>query len=112
MTKKNKHLDISPQTQDEALKAAKSTQRPGQTKQQTKLIAQGIEKGITQYKKQQKEKARELNKKINKFSRQLTFTEESQSAPSQVIYKYSMLPWALLVASWIGFIVYLLYLVC
>ncbi len=109
MTKKNKHRDISPQTQDEALKAAKATQRPGQTKQQTKLIAQGIEKGITQYKKQQKEKARELNKKINKVSRQLTFTEESESDKPRVIYKFSMLPWVLLVASWFAFIAYLLY---
>lgn len=44
----------SPQTQQEAMKVAKATQKPGQTKEQTKLIAQGIEKGIALYKKQQK----------------------------------------------------------
>ncbi|MCA2486923.1 MULTISPECIES: DUF2956 family protein, partial [Vibrio] len=34
------------ETQTEAMKIAKATQKPGQTKEQTKLIAQGIEKGI------------------------------------------------------------------
>ncbi|MEF1163713.1 DUF2956 family protein, partial [Vibrio parahaemolyticus] len=38
------------ETQTEAMKIAKATQKPGQTKEQTKLIAQGIEKGIAQYK--------------------------------------------------------------
>ncbi len=46
----------SVETQQEAMRIAKSTQKPGQTKEQTKLIAQGIEKGIAQFKKQQKEK--------------------------------------------------------
>lgn len=32
------------ETQTEAMKIAKATQKPGQTKEQTKLIAQGIEK--------------------------------------------------------------------
>ena len=36
----------SPQTQQEAMKVAKATQKPGQTKEQTKLIAQGIEKAL------------------------------------------------------------------
>lgn len=54
MTNKNQQKP-SPQTQEEALKLAKGTQRPAQTKEQTKLIAQGIQKGIDLYKKQQKE---------------------------------------------------------
>ena len=33
----------SQETQAEAMRIAKSTQKPGQTKEQTKLIAQGIE---------------------------------------------------------------------
>jgi hypothetical protein len=36
----------SPQTQEKAMKLAKSIQRPAQTKEQTKLIAQGIQQGI------------------------------------------------------------------
>jgi hypothetical protein len=110
MAKKNKYQDISPQTQDEALKAAKATQRPGQTKEQTKLIAQGIEKGINHYKKHQKEKARELNKKINKASRQLVMPDNKEASQIQVevIYKHAKVPWILLLISWLGFCVYLL----
>ena len=57
-------------TRDEAMKIARGTQRPGQTKEQTKLIAQGIQKGIEQYKKQMSGKARELDKpRIPRVSR-------------------------------------------
>lgn len=48
--------------QEEALKVARSIQKPGQTKEQTKLIAQGIAKGIELYKKQQSAKSRERDK--------------------------------------------------
>jgi hypothetical protein len=48
--------------QEEALRMARATQKPGQTKEQTKLIAQGIAKGIEMYKKQQSAKARERDK--------------------------------------------------
>ena len=48
--------------QQEALRVARATQKPGQTKEQTKLIAQGIAKGIEMYKKQQSAKARERDK--------------------------------------------------
>jgi hypothetical protein len=48
--------------QEEALRAARGIQKPGQTKEQTKLIAQGIAKGIEMYKKQQSAKARERDR--------------------------------------------------
>ena len=67
---KNSYLKPSQQTQEEALKIARGTQRPAQTKEQTRLIAQGIQKGIELYKKQQKEKARDLNRKLKKISSQ------------------------------------------
>ena len=44
------------------MKIARSTQRPGQTKEQTKLIAQGIQKGIDQYKAQLEG---EVNKRLD-----------------------------------------------
>lgn len=47
---------------EEAMRVAKATQSPGQTKEQTRLIAKGIEKGIALYKQQQKEKARERDR--------------------------------------------------
>lgn len=110
MTKKNKYQDVSPQTKDEALKSAKATQRPGQTKEQTKLIAQGIEKGIAHYKKNQKEKSRELNKKINKVSKKLASADEGglELPQSKVEYKNSVFPWVLLVLSWVVFCGYFL----
>jgi hypothetical protein len=48
--------------QEEALKVARSIQKPGQTKEETKLVAQGIAKGIELYKKQQSAKGRERDK--------------------------------------------------
>lgn len=47
---------------EEAMRVAKATQSPGQTKEQTRLIAKGIEKGIALYKQQLKEKARERDR--------------------------------------------------
>ncbi len=105
MAKKQSHQTVSPQTQEQALKIARATQRPGQTKEQTKLIAQGIQKGIEQYKKQQKAKARELDKNLKKSRRQ----QPQETAPEQrlvYIEKQSKLPWFLLVLSWTLFAVY------
>jgi len=108
MAKNNKYQKISPQTQDDAMKAAKATQRPGQTKEQTKLIAQGVEKGINHYKKQQKEKSRELNRKLQKASKVIeeATAEGSTNIQSDIVYKQSIAPWLLLILSWVGFVVY------
>lgn len=99
---------ISAETQAESLKIAKSTQRPGQTKQQTKLISQGIEKGIAEYKKQHKAKLREQDKLRKKTHRQNTLqtisieeTKEQSRIPPAI-----WLPWLLLVMSWAGFIMF------
>lgn len=107
----------SEQTQQEALKIARATQRPGQTKEQTKLIAQGIEKGIALYKKQQKEKHRQadkLRKKALKAKLSSTdeihdseeYTPELMDAPQT---NQAKIAWALLVISWVGFIAYWLW---
>jgi hypothetical protein len=101
--------NISKETKAEALKIARGTQKPGQTKEQTKLIAHGIEKGIADYKKQQKGKARERDKLRKKELRaKEDKTEEKpeihQGPPS------TRLPWILLVVSWLSFVAYLLIL--
>ena len=107
MAKRNSYQKVSPQTQDEAMKVAKATQRPGQTKEQTRLIAQGIQKGIEQYKKQQKAKARELDKKLKKVRQQAEDEIESSSmSPEGVVKPCTKLPWFLLLLSWIGFLSY------
>ena len=101
--------NISQETQAEAIKVAKATQKPSQTKEQTKLIAQGIEKGIAEYKKQQKVKARGKDKQrkqdLKAKSRQESDEVEgiTEASPSN-----TNLPWILLVASWVGFLSYAL----
>lgn len=105
---------ISIETQHEALKIAKSTQKPSQSKEHTKLIAQGIEKGIAEYKKQQKIKAREkdrLRKQAIK-AKESHPTQVESDAPqlkSSSKVKFAvLLPWALLLLSWLGFSYHLL----
>jgi hypothetical protein len=103
MTTKN-FQKPSQQTQEEALKLAKSIQRPAQTKEQTKLINQGIQKGIDLYKKQQKEKARELNKNRKKLARQKEQTTETDENEyfENIVYRQQWLPWLLLIMTWLG----------
>ncbi len=101
-----KHL-LSEKSKDDAMKIARGTQKPGQTKEQTKLIAQGIQKGIEIYKKKQSEKARELDKKLNKVSALRASHETStEQMVEPVVVKDNKLPWVLLVLSWLGFVVY------
>lgn len=99
----------SPQTQEEAERVARATQKPGQTKEQTRLIAQGIQKGIDEYKKQQKARARAADKAKKQRSReqeQPRSDEQDDHVPVPKTVGTSWLPWVLLVASWIGFAVY------
>jgi hypothetical protein len=102
MPRYTKHPKPSPETREEAMKIARGTQRPGQTKEQTKLIAQGIEKGIDQYKKQQKAKARELDKRDRHRADQKARQGE-QKPSATVVYRQHWLPWLLLVVSWVAF---------
>lgn len=102
---KKSHSAPSSETQEQALKIARSTQRSGQTKEQTKLVAQGIEKGIQNYKKQQKSKSRELDKKLKNFSRKKIDKQPSEQH-SVVEYKQHWLPWILLLLTWTGIVAY------
>jgi hypothetical protein len=104
----NKYQKPSLQTQDEALKISKGTQRPAQTKEQTKLIAQGIQKGIDLYKRQQNEKARELNKKLKKTARQkeISIDSDNNEVREYIIYRQHWLPWLLLFVTWVSIGIY------
>lgn len=107
MPRYTKHPKPSPETREEAVKIARGTKRPGQTKEQTKLIAQGIQKGIDQYKKQQKTKARELDKRHrHRVEQKAGQGEQNPSAP--VVYRQHWLPWLLLGVSWVAFVVTIL----
>jgi len=107
MPKYSKKNLISAETKDDAIKIARGTQRPGQTKEQTRLIAQGIQKGIDLYKKQQKGKARELDKKLRKVTSKPEYKESSRdSIQHKQAVKSNLFPWFLLVVSWIAFAIY------
>ena len=97
----------SKETQEQAMAVAKGTQRPNQTKEQTKLIAQGIEKGIAEYKKQQSKKSRERDKirKANIKAKNDNNTVETIEVSEP---KTNLLPWVLLLVSWLGFIAWIL----
>ncbi|MEZ9040625.1 MULTISPECIES: DUF2956 domain-containing protein [unclassified Vibrio] len=118
---KNKTNTPSVESQQEALKIAKATQKPAQTKEQTKLIAQGIEKGIALYKKQQKERSRQADKakkRVQKEKQTLQANQDQDQDQDQeqnvdldnetTSNHASKLPWLLLFASWIGFAIYLM----
>ncbi|AQS39986.1 Protein of unknown function (DUF2956) [Shewanella psychrophila] len=99
--------NVSDETKNEAMKVAKATQKPGQTKDQTKLIAAGIEKGIAEYKKQNKNKARDRDrarKQDIKVKARTAKAEESETSDLESQSNNHLLPWGLLVISWIGFI--------
>lgn len=101
----------SVETQQEAMKIAKATQKPGQTKEQTKLVAQGIEKGIALYKKQQKEKKRQADKAQKRQKRAKPVEPANSQTTADTVESVSasrttILPWAMLAISWVGFIAY------
>lgn len=107
MAKRSAQHQHSDASRDQAMRIARGTQRPGQTKEQTKLISQGIQKGIEQYKKQQNARARELDKKLKKARQQQAAPEaHGIEIPDRVIYRQHWLPWVLLVLSWLGMAVY------
>ncbi|CAH0539067.1 DUF2956 domain-containing protein [Vibrio marisflavi] len=101
----------SEETQQEAMKIAKATQKPGQTKEQTRLVAQGIEKGIALYKKQQKEKNRKADKAKKKVQKEKAAATKPAMEPVEQVRETkpqspSKLPWILLVCSWTLFAAY------
>jgi hypothetical protein len=99
--------NISKETKAEALKIARGTQKPGQTKEQTKLIAHGMEKGIADYKKQQKGKARDRDKLRKKELKAKEQQTEEKPEVDQGAF-LTRLPWVLLVVSWLSFVTYFL----
>lgn len=109
MTTNKKHHIPSPESVVAAENIAKSTQKPGQSKEQTKLIAQGIQKGIEQFKKQQKIKARAADKAKKQIRKSKLSDEQSvhkNDVETKTATTSSTLPWLLLVASWLGFVAF------
>ncbi|MGR9074049.1 MAG: DUF2956 domain-containing protein [Gammaproteobacteria bacterium] len=110
MSRYPKKEQVSPETRDEAMKIARATQTPGQTKEQTRLIAKGVEKGIALYKKQQKAKARESEKKFKKTEKTKAQAAQTVAPEIKAASRSNWLPWVLLALSWVGFVVYVAFL--
>jgi hypothetical protein len=109
MSRYKKNPKPSPETREEAMRIARGTQRPGQTKEQTRLIAQGIQKGIDQYKKQQKARTREFDRQRNRLSKEKSHLENPDNQQKvEIRYKQHWLPWSLLLISWLSMALYLL----
>lgn len=91
------------------MQIAKKTQKPGQTKEQTRLIALGIQKGIAEYKKNAKNKQRQADKAKKKQQKtgQQTKPQEITAQPPANPKNKALLPWSLLLISWLGFAAYL-----
>jgi len=88
---------------DEAMRIARGTQTPGQTKEQTRLIAKGIQKGIEQYRKQHNARDRELEKRRKKSGQQSTSTATGETEIQvREVYRQHWLPWVLLIFSWLA----------
>jgi hypothetical protein len=101
---------VSDKVKDDAMKIARGTQRPGQTKEQTKLVAQGIKKGISQYKNQLNIKSRALDKKQKKATDSTSNELLTDTVPESVDAKNSHLAWILLTLSWLGFAAYIVFI--
>jgi predicted anti-sigma-YlaC factor YlaD len=105
--KHSKKYQFPEETRDEAVRIARGTQRPGQTKEQTRLIAQGIQKGIEQYRKQQSARARALDKKRKKVTQQAALPEvDEYEIQEKMVYRQHWLPWVLLILSWVAMAVF------
>ncbi len=99
---------VSPEVEAQAMKMAKGTQKAGQTKEQTKLIAQGIRKGIAEYKQQQGKKSREMDKQRKQKTKQQENESTETVDQTSTTDSTKILPWILLLLSWLGFAGYLL----
>jgi endo-1,4-beta-D-glucanase Y len=94
----------------EALKIANTIKTEGQTTVETKAIANGIQRGMELFLRQQSEKSRDLDKRVKKVKQLATkltqdkpMDEKEETINTQTSSK---LPWVLLIASWVLFLVF------
>ncbi len=96
---------------DKAMAIAQGIKQENQTKAQTKLVAQGIRKGIELYKKQQNKKTRDVDKRKKKeikekLSSQNEIEDKNNRQDKGSINFSLLIPWILLISSWIFFVIY------
>ncbi|NRB40276.1 MAG: DUF2956 family protein [Pseudomonadales bacterium] len=106
--KKSKIKDkakLSTEEKAAALAIVKDVSKPAFTKQQRKDVQQAIEQGIERYKRQHKAKARDYDKALKnqrKQEQRQALVEDDVEEPTSSVF-VQVLPWALLVLSWVGF---------
>lgn len=93
----------------EALKIANTIKTEGQTSVETKAIANGIQRGMELFLRQQSEKTRDLDKRAKKVKQLASKLTQDQHADEKEVVANeqaaSKLPWILLAASWVLFLV-------
>ncbi len=102
--KKNKpaKAKLSEQAQADAQTIAEQVSKPSFTKQQRKEVHHAIQQGIERYKQQHSAKARNVDKQRKKLAKQ-TVAPKVEEHPKPSKWPV-ILPWALLILSWCGFV--------
>ncbi len=93
----------------EALKIANTIKTEGQTTVETKAIANGIQRGMELFLRQQSEKSRDLDKRVKKVKQLATklIQDKPTDQKEEIVNAQASprLPWTLLAASWVLFLV-------
>ncbi len=94
----------------EALKIANTIKTEGQTTVETKAIANGIQRGMELFLRQQSEKSRDLDKRVKKVKQLATklMQDKPTNQKEEIVNAQASprLPWALLAASWVLFLIF------
>ena len=96
----------------EAAKIANSLQQSGYSREENRAIRAGLQQGMEMWLRQQNERSRELDKRAKKVRESLRHAESvkesdaSESVQTKTTSNWSLLPWFLLVGSWVLFAVY------
>ncbi len=101
---KKQKARLSEKEKNDASAITQDVSKPSFDKQQRREVQQAIELGIERYKRQHKSKARDFDKAQKKQKKQLVVTDVKALPEKKRIF--NGLPWALLVISWLGFIVF------
>ena len=89
----------------DALKIANSIKVEAQTKADTKAIASGIQRGMEQFLRQQSEKTRDLDRRVKKVKQLAASKPLTENlTPAAALPTAPRLPWVLLAASWVLFL--------
>lgn len=96
----------------EAAKIANALQQSGYSREENRAIRAGLQQGMEMWLRQQNERSRELDKRAKKVRESLRHAESTKESDAsafgkpQVASRLPVLPWVLLLGSWVVFAVY------